>query len=387
MSPIRVAVVYPIPVHYRTPLFELVAAQPEVDLTVLYCRRNPESSGVGGDALPYPHRFLPGAGFVFQGRDVRVNVNPAVIAEVVRGRFDVLVVNGLSHPSTYLALVAGATRRTPFIVWIESHHQRMAPAPALVEAAKKVVYGAIFRRASAAFMTGTLARDYFVSYGGRAERAFRVANTTGVVDVADAVAAIRGGPRSAVPTLLFVGRLIPAKGLPHLLDALAMVASRALDFRMVVVGDGPLRSQLENQCRHLGVAARVTFTGFLPPEEIVAQYAMADIFVLPSLHETWGTVVNEAMAASLPVITTSVVGASGDLVRDRDNGRVVAPGDAEALAEAIIGLLLDQAGRARMAARSRELMTGWTHEASAEAFVRGVEAAMADRPRSPAHSS
>jgi glycosyltransferase involved in cell wall biosynthesis len=101
-------------------------------------------------------------------------------------------------------------------------------------------------------------------------------------------------------------------------------------------------------------------------------YAMADLFVLPSFYDTFGVVVDEAMASGLPVVTTTRVGAVADLVRDGENGRVVPPGDAEALADAVREILSDAELRQRMSLRASKDIRKWTVEDAAAGFLQCV---------------
>ena len=105
-------------------------------------------------------------------------------------------------------------------------------------------------------------------------------------------------------------------------------------------------------------------------------YALADVFVLPSVEETWGLVVNEAMACGLPVIVTERVGSSVDLVRDGENGYVIPAADPASLASRILGLLTDPPLLERMSSASAERIRQFTPERAALAFVDAVHAAM-----------
>ena len=149
--------------------------------------------------------------------------------------------------------------------------------------------------------------------------------------------------------LLFVGRLAAVKGLRVLLDALARLRGPAVE--LTIVGDGPDRPDLERLAAPLGEAVR--FTGYLSQAEVAEAMAATDIFVLPSFAEGVPVVLMEAMAAGKPVIATQVAGV-GELVEDGVSGRIVPPGDAEALARAIEGLAAAPELRARMGIAGRD---------------------------------
>ena len=114
-------------------------------------------------------------------------------------------------------------------------------------------------------------------------------------------------------TLLWAGRLIPLKGLSLALEALARV-ERSLPVRLQVVGDGPLREEMEQMARALCIHDRVEFVGSVPWKQMTEYYARADAFLFTSLRDSSGTVILEAMANRLPVLTLDHQGA-GALVR------------------------------------------------------------------------
>ena len=116
----------------------------------------------------------------------------------------------------------------------------------------------------------------------------------------------------------------------------------------------------------------VRFAGFQGQQAMRRFYDLCDVFVLPSVHEPWGLVVNEAMNLGRPVVVSDQVGSGYDLVRDGENGFVVPAGDASALATALSVILADPERARRMGRRSREIIDGWDFEAD----VHGLRAAL-----------
>ncbi len=172
--------------------------------------------------------------------------------------------------------------------------------------------------------------------------------------------------------LLFVGRLTPKKGVEHLVDAAGLLADDGYRVPVVVVGDGPLRVELERRVRDRG--ADVRFAGGLPRVELDALYTASTAVVVPSVVDASGNtegtpvVALEALAAGSPVIA-SVVGGLPDVVRDEHNGYVVPPGDPGALAAAIGRLLEDKSGRARMAQNAAESGTRYDWDRIGDAYL------------------
>jgi len=136
------------------------------------------------------------------------------------------------------------------------------------------------------------------------------------------------------PRLLTVGALAEKKGHAHLLDALADLRDRSgVEALLYIVGDGELRGALERHAQRLGVDGQVRFCGELPKQRVAELMREADLFVLPSLHETFGCVLIEALASGLPAVATRVGGVPE--VLEPEAGTLVAPGDPAALADAI----------------------------------------------------
>ncbi|MDQ3310225.1 MAG: glycosyltransferase, partial [Gemmatimonadota bacterium] len=146
-------------------------------------------------------------------------------------------------------------------------------------------------------------------------------------------------PPGAPFQLLFVGRLVERKGVRFLLDAVAELRSTS-DVHLEIVGDGPLRAQLQEHAQSLDIADLVGFRGSIPRTELERSFASCDAFVLPAVTDSkgdaegLGVVLLEAMTYGKPVIA-SASGGIVDIVRNFETGLLVAPGDARALADAI----------------------------------------------------
>jgi colanic acid/amylovoran biosynthesis glycosyltransferase len=159
-------------------------------------------------------------------------------------------------------------------------------------------------------------------------------------------------PAHGLPTVLAVGRLSPEKGFEVLLDALAILRDRGTQLRLVLVGDGPLRSALEGQAMRAGLSKFVEFEGELAPDDVRKQLDEADMFCLPSLSEGLPISIMEAMAVGVPVVTTWVAGIP-ELAVSGVTALTVPPGRVDALAIALDQLAEDEALRLRIAKAAR----------------------------------
>jgi glycosyltransferase involved in cell wall biosynthesis len=171
------------------------------------------------------------------------------------------------------------------------------------------------------------------------------------IDTTRFASAASPAPRCAPgPTVGVLTRLDARKGLPYLLQAMAQLRSDLPDVRLLIGGAGEDRSALEREAHSLGLMGCVEFAGAV--SDSAQFYRRLDLFVLPSLDEAFGLVVLEAMAAGLPVVGTRV-GGIPELLEDGVQGRLVAPGDSQALAGAIRQLCQDPIRRMQMAEQAR----------------------------------
>ena len=151
-----------------------------------------------------------------------------------------------------------------------------------------------------------------------------------------------------MPRMILVGRLSPEKGIGGLLQALAQVPPERRP-ELVIVGDGPMRAELDTMVEQLGLGPFVTFLGRLPEAETLAEIARSDMLVLPSFMEGLPIVLMEAMALGKPVIASRVAGIP-ELVTDGESGLLFTPSDWAGLAERIALLASDEQLRRRLGA-------------------------------------
>lgn len=155
-----------------------------------------------------------------------------------------------------------------------------------------------------------------------------------------------------------VGRLDPIKGFIHLVKACALLQERGIDFRCDIIGDGPLRDELQQAINQAGLSERVRLTGALPQQDVRQRINRATMFVLPSVLLADGNAdgipvaLMEAMACGATAISTRVSGIP-ELIHHEENGLLVTPGQATELADAMARLLADAPLRTRLAQAAR----------------------------------
>lgn len=388
---VRVAFLQELPTPYRWPLLRRLGDEPSLELTVLFYTRTEADRawGLAPESVPggVQVEFLPGSTRAVRGRrSLYFHWNPSIADRLRGGGFDVVVLPGWSMPTTLRAWLHCRSAGTPYVVFSETNALR--PRPAWLRLAKRVFLRPIVGGAAACLATGTASATYLAGHGARPDRVFRFANTPDVPDLAARVDRERGGAarvRASLDTpadadvVLFVGRLIGAKDPHTLLAAQALLEAGGGGPFLWIVGDGPEAVGLRAFAGDRGLR-RVRFVGSLRPDELPPLWSASDVFVLPSVHEPWGVVVNEAMAAGLPVVLSDRVGAAPDLLREGENGRSFPAGDAQALADALRATLADPAERRRMGSASRRIVAPWHHAASVRGFLDAVAAATGGRP-------
>ncbi len=173
--------------------------------------------------------------------------------------------------------------------------------------------------------------------------------------------------------LLFVGRLVPKKGLRHLLDAMPAIVAECPGTRLTIAGFGPEREGLEAQAARLRIADSVTFAGATPQHELPALYRRASLFVAPFVRDPSGNqeglpvALMEAVGCGCPVVVGDVAGVR-DLLGDSAEDVIVRPEDTRALATAVVVALRNPAAAAARARQLREVAAdkvGWRHIAAA----------------------
>jgi len=174
------------------------------------------------------------------------------------------------------------------------------------------------------------------------------------------------------PVIGSVARLVAQKSLHDLIEAMPIVRQTRPGARLLIFGDGPLRSELEARSRRLGLAAEVTFAAVT--HDLPAAYAALDVFVLPSRHEGLPICLLEVMAMGVPVVGTRVPGIL-DLVEDCVTGLAVPHGNPDALAGAVLRILSDAPLSNRLRAAARRRIEG---RYTRDAVAARVEALYAD---------
>lgn len=239
---------------------------------------------------------------------------------------------------------------------------------------KRLIYAGWMPWVDGVMSMGDYGDQFFLKYGAVGKRIYRVPCTPDYDSFArlDPLRLrnfrhrfqLSEGRRYAI----FSGRLVPAKRVDLLIDAFAAIADQRPDWDLLIVGDGPLRESLEARIPER-LKRRFTWTGFLEQPDCVAAYHAAEVLILPSDHEPWALVVQEALAASLPVIASDCVGAARELVEDGTSGRIFPAGNLAALEKAILDIT-DANSLGRYRTESSASLAAWRKRLDPVAEIR-----------------
>lgn len=332
-------------------------------------------------AVPF-HRLT-----VFPGMDC-TSLDNRLVAKQVQAVLDQVRPAAVAIPSWGAPYSLGALAwclrtGTPSIVMVDSNPQDK-PRNTLKEWLK--------RRIVSSFGAGLACKPDYLAALGMPTEAIRLGYN--VVDnryFSEGAAALHGTaeelrlarnlPR---PFLLVVARFIPKKNLATLLKGfnLFIRTAEGSTLDLVLLGDGPLRIELEQLAARLELVGRVHFPGFAQYDALPTWYAMASALMLPSTVEQWGLVVNEAMAAGLPVLVSQHCGCAEVLVEEGRNGWRFDPSEPVEIARCLSRFAALSDGGAAFGARSRELIAAWTPLRFAHELAQAAVIA-AQRSRSP----
>lgn len=358
----RCAVLPPVAVPYREPLFALLAQSPEVTLRVVYQAEGQpgwdQPAGWFASEHPYDAVALGSRQRARAGRTPVVvprGIGPAL------SDFDPDVVVSWEYGPTTLRALAWCRRRgRPLVIFSELPPHADAELPGV----QLRLHRLLVRRVDGFIVASNAARRRVVALGAAPE-AVEVS-----LQSADLKAFAPGPPAPGPVRFLYVGRLVEDKNLRRLIRAL-----RGLDAQLEVCGTGPLHEELQ------GLAEDVDFLGYVAPSDLPARFAAADALVLPSLYEPFGVAVREAAAAGLPIVCSQNAGAAGDFAVEGRNAVLVDPLSESSIRAALELVAGDQAARERMAAESLAITAEHPLAADAAAFVRAITRAAAARPR------
>jgi glycosyltransferase involved in cell wall biosynthesis len=367
---VSVAILAPVPVPYREPLFGALAARGRIEPRVIYLSRaqpgwdqRPEwfagRSGYDSEVLDAWQRPRPGRTPLMLARGIGAALRRASPACVVSWEYG---------PATWRALAWSRRRGRPLVIFSE-----LTPwSDPELSAIQRRIHRAIAPRVS----------GFVVASSQGAHRLERLGVDPARVEVSlqsadlEPLLAVERRDRADGPVrVVTVGRLVADKNLATLLTAFAEAGFAPGEAELVVCGSGPLEGELRGLAERLGLPA--SFTGYAAPAELPDVYAAADVLALVSIYEPFGVTMREGAAAGLPLVCSRRAGAAGDVAVEDENALLVDPTRRDEITAALRRLVRDRDLRQRLAAGSRAVTARHPLEADVEAWERAVLKAVA----------
>ncbi len=393
MTPTRLAVITTHPIQYHIPWYQSLERESDIDVKVFYgvCP-DPDLQGVGfGIPFSWDIPMLNGYPWWVSRRSNAARLRNGLfylwtrdLADALRRwEPDVALVSGWN--SLYLFQAIGICRRFGVPIVVRGEVNGLKTRPPWM----RQYHAALFRRFQAFLAIGQHNRNYYLEHGVTAEKLYDApyfVDNSRFAQCADRERTRRHELRRrfAIPAhaycALFVGKLIAKKRVIDLLQALALIhETQRSPLHVLVVGTGAERDSLSQYAAER--ALPVSFAGFLNQEEIGQAYAAADLIVLPSnASETWGLVVNEAMASGLPALVSDRVGCAADLTIPGETGYTFSMGNLRELRERLLQLAGSRDASRQMGRSAQQhVMENYSIERTTRGTVRAVCATAGSR--------
>jgi len=394
----KLAILQSHPIQYYSPLYKRLAQEENIDLTVFYC----STQGLykyydvefGIDLqwdIPllegYKYKFIPNILGNVPPTIKNIMVQPAIFSEIIKGKYDALWTYGYKSPTYLFAIIAAKISGTMLLFrtdayLIMEHFQNRS--------IKKVIRTPILKLLFAFFdgilSIGTNNKEYYKKHGVADDKIFFVPftvdnelfmsnNYCNELEIQSIKKDLK--IPGNIPVILFVGKLLQNKQPLTLLRAFCKTQNEInKPIVLVFVGEGKQKSELELYCDEHNIQ-NVIFSGFVNQKNISKYYTVANIFVLPSIEEHWGLVLNEAMCAKNAVIASDTVGAAVDLVRPGENGFIFPVGNVDILSKYLTKLVNDPVLCQRMGECSLDIITHWSFEED----ISGIQKALSHTHR------
>ena len=378
---IKVGILVSHPIQYYVSIYRELSRDPLIDLLVIYRSKigvNSYHDSGFNRIVKWDIPLLSGYRYIFLSDKLTSSgVEFNIIKELIQERFDVIIVQGYSAPTYLIAIMISKIIGTKILMrgdtWLRDYH--------LKGFFKRTFKILLFKFIDGFLSIGTLNAEYYKVHGVPDKRLFfapfSIDNKFFLMNDSDRLKS-RIGLRNKLNIneskicVLFVAKLIPLKRADDLIQAFYNVNNKLLNLHLIVVGSGGELIKLQNLADSLSISD-ISFVGFKNQSELPAFYSASDIFVLPSNDESWGLVVNEAMASGLPVIVSNQVGASKDLVENKGTGYIFPCGDINEFSKALFNLASSEADRVEMGIRAKNLISNWDSNECAKQFSSTIQ--------------
>lgn len=340
------------PIQYYSPIYKALSSHPDIELKVYYCHNQTASdqsdAGFNVD-FEWDIALLEGYEYKFLNNvSSKPNVNkffgcdtPEIKKIIKNFHFDAFIVHGWYLKSFWQAIISCRETNTP--IMIRGDSQLVTKRTLVKRVLKYPLYRLLISRFNAYLNVGSRSKEYYLNYGANKKNIFfspHCVDNEYFINESKKLTKEKPSIRKELSIsedsfiFLFVGKLIDKKRPLDFVRAINKAQKINSKIFGLIVGDGILRKIVEDEITKY--SSNIRMLGFLNQSEIVKAYSASDCLILPSDGgETWGLVVNEAMACGLPAIVSDTVGCSPDLILEGKTGQVYSLGDTNSLANKI----------------------------------------------------
>ncbi|MEM3504284.1 MAG: glycosyltransferase family 4 protein [Nitrososphaeria archaeon] len=376
MFNIKVAILHNTVAPYRHPLFEQLSKN--VDLIVYQCSERESTRKWELWPRNYSYKFKVLSRIFIKTPIGDFNLNPTIVTEIVKNRPHVVIINGYTDPTTWITFAISKILKIPTIHWTEGIKQPTSFLGFITRPIRKL----FITQSDCIVVPGKLSKNYVISLGAKREKVFLAPNAIDNVlfirtsqkyyKFKNQLKAFFGFEDKIV--IFSVGQLIERKGFEYLLQAYSRIEKEFSEVALLICGSGPLKNKLIELGRKFKIQKFKIIDSGISLKQLIALYSIAEVFVLPTLEDVWGFVINEAMVCGLPVISTFASQAALEMINDGENGYIVKEGNPEELYVALKKVIEDHNLREKMRINAIETVTNkFNVSKMADGFISAIK--------------
>jgi glycosyltransferase involved in cell wall biosynthesis len=383
-----------IPTPYRLGVFKLLKQNLSGTFKVLFCSKYEPDRNWKLNFSDLDYEILHGIKWrpKNQKNPISFKLNLNIISKIKKNNPAIVVLCGYMHPTMQLAAWYCRKKNIPYGVSCESSFLQSKTSGFKWKLKQKLLTP-IINGMSFGLPVGSKAEEYLKALGAKKQPMYYFPNCP---DVSDIVAISKKKEEYEtklrnqfnIPKknkiILFVGRLIDAKRPMDLVYAFNKIDKKiSKNWTLLIVGEGALKNKILNfkskishqpqTTNHQSLITNIVLSGWLQPEDVYKIMSISTLMVLPSEHEPWGAVVNEAMTAGTPVIASDSVGAAYDLIEDIQTGFVFKTGNVDELKAILVNIMKDKSILTVMSLEAQKKSIKMGHEFAADNLLKVVE--------------
>jgi glycosyltransferase involved in cell wall biosynthesis len=370
----KIAVVTPIPTPYRDAFWNVVDAERNIDLHVLYCATSKADRPWNSKwQMNYQHKFLKGWNLLsWRSREDSQYLNFEVFSHLNRIQPEKVIIGGYNHLTMLIAIMWSVINRRDFYMMCETFQLRKRSG--IKSLLREKLVKAIGNKSAGGFPTGKAASKYLQNHGWKKCSLSYLPNVPDIVNIVSNIKELRKKLSmlklkwgiSDENIILYVGRLVKKKNVDLLIKAIAGLepAFRPI---LVIIGDGDELPHLKTLSEKSGMKNNTRFLGFQEPEVIREWFVIANVFALPS-NETWGVAPIEAASAGLNLILSETVGSASEILTRYPKTQIIQEGNIQhwkKVISKVIDLQHDHGDSYEPLTESSKLIQEWSYSSLA----------------------